>query len=201
MLPWTHGRRFSPLREAATPLLLPALRRLAQEPPQWHRPEELDRGRATLRRLAHVASWHRCHDPRPGDGLDWLPHVGPVLRGVGLLPSRVAEVLAACRIAGSAAGHVDDGTLMACAHLSVLEVVDLLHVPVMVRTGGWTPQDLLAWSLQYPVGHLGECERLHLSYAVLRDRLREGTAPTVEQAAMMAAMRAPVPGIPARPIT
>lgn len=129
--------------------------------------------------------------------MDWLPHVGPVLRGVGLIPSRVAEVLAACRIAGTPAGRVDDDTLMACAHLSLFEVIDVIHMPVMVRSGGWTPRDLLTWSQRYPAEHLGACERLPLSFTVLRDRLRAGTAPTVDEVAMMTAMRAPVPGIPA----
>lgn len=195
-VPWTPGRRRStPLRDAAEPLLVPALRRLAQEPAAWHRPEEMDKGRATLRRLAHIASWQRLHDPRPDEGLAWLPHVGPVLRGVGLVPSRVAEVLVACRLAGTRAGTVADETLMTVAHLSLFDAIDPVDMHLMVRDAGWTPQDLLSWSLQFPSGHLSACEDLRLSHATLRERLRAGTAPSTSQVALMAVMRAPVPGI------
>lgn len=194
-LPWVQDRRRSPIRDAAAPLLLPALRRLAHEPPTWHRPGELDKGRATQRRLAHIASWHRLHDPHPDDALTWLPHVAPVLRGVGLTPSRVAEVLVSCRLAGSK--RVPDDDLLTCAHVSVFEVIDSLDMPLLVRDGGWTPQDLLTWSQQFPAGHLAACEGLRLSHAGLREQLRAGTAPSVEQVTLMAAMRGPVPGIPA----
>lgn len=176
-------------------MLLPALRRLAQEPPSWHRPDELDKGRATRRRLAHIASWQSLHNPRPGEALAWLPHVAPVLRGVGLVPSRVAEVLVGCRLAGRRLGEVSDETLLTVAHLAAFEVLDDRDMLLLVRDAGWTPADLLAWSQQFPPGHLAACEDLRLSPVALRDRLRAGTAPSVEQVKMLAAMRAPVPGV------
>ena len=179
-------------------MVLPALRRLAHEPPTWHRPGELDKGRATQRRLAHIASWHRLHDPNPDDALTWLPHVAPVLAGVGLRPSRVAEALVSCRLAGSKRATDDD--LLTCAHLSVFEVIDPVDMLLLVRDGGWTPQDLLTWSQQFPAEHLSACEDLRLSYAGLREQLRAGTAPSVEQVTLMTAMRGPVPGIAAAPV-
>lgn len=179
-------------------MLLPALRRLAQEPPSWHRPDELDKGRATLRRLAHIASWQRFRDAGPDDALAWLPHVGPVLRGVGLVPSRVTEVLVGCRLAGSRLGEVSDEMLLTVAHLAAFDVLDDRDMLLLVRDAGWTPADLLMWSQQFPPGHLCECEALGLSAVTLLDRLRAGTAPNVAEVALLVSMRAPVPGIPSQ---
>lgn len=192
-LPWVQGSSGPEVLAAAAPLLLPALRRLMAEPSQWHTPEELDSGRATAHALTHIASWHRLHDPKPSDALASLPHATAVLHGCGLTPSRVAAIQRACLPTGD--GAVADATLMVCAHLSLHDAIEDDDMPRLLRQGEWTPGDLLAWSLQFPAGHLSACEALHLDPTVLRDRLREGTAPTVEQARFVAAMRAPVPGI------
>lgn len=198
-LPWVQSRSGSEVVAAAAPLLLPALRRLMAEPSRWHTPEELDSGRATSQTLTHIASWHRLHDPKPGDALASLSHATEVLHGCGLVASRVAAVQRACLPVGG--GAVDDSTLMVCAHLSEFEVIETAVMSVLVGFSGWTPGDLLAWSLQFPAGHLSACEAVRLDPTVLRDRLREGTAPTVEQVRFVTAMRAPVPGIATPPLT
>jgi hypothetical protein len=187
-LPWVGHKRRNRLREAARPVVLGALRRLALIPnthPMKKDLEVMDYGRATLARVEFAVAWNALHPPTPRPFMYSLLHTGYVLRAVGLKPSYLHEVYTALGITHDSS----DAALLTGAHLAAVSDFSGFFIKSLTTNSGWRVQDVLAWSSTYNSSHLSDCQDVGFTTKELGDLVRSNEMPNPSQVEMLKAFR------------
>lgn len=191
--PWPPPTaRRAPVRDAARPLLIAALRRVFALGVDGIQEEEhlLNACKPSALQVAHAVSWHAAHPQGARPFLHTLRHAAWVLRAFDVWPSEVHLV----RRAYGLPQQAEDQVLLATARaaqvtrgsgLTEADLVDLYEHE-------WTLDVLTLWCQEFEgasARHLRACQMAGFGLSELRRLCSAGELPSVTQVEFLAAMK------------